>query len=202
MDSTATALARVNSFARAVKPDLPAVDVALAAVRELLARAELDYVLVGGLAVIHHGYVLATRDIHLLVDRDELARVEPLLASGGIERTSPKRLRHGATGVDLDLLFAGDPIPPRELARFPSPASVGRSARERDVVDLPGLIALKLQAGRHRDTADVVELLQTLDEGDYLGVEAALSAELRPRLVELRDDALEELRWRDRDGGR
>lgn len=194
---TATALARVNSFARAVKPDLPAVDVALVAVRELLTQGELDYVLVGGLAVIHHGYVRATRDIDLLVDRGELARVEPLLATGGIERTGPRRLRHGATEVDIDLLFAGDPIPPRERARFPSPAAVGRSAREKDVVDLPGLIALKLHAGRYRDLADVVGLLQDLDEGDYLRVEAILPEELRPRLFELRTDALEERRWRD-----
>lgn len=202
MESTAAALARVNAFGRAVKADLPAVDVALAAVRAALARGELDYVLVGGLAVIHHGYVRATRDIDLLVDRGELARVEPLLASAGIERTGAKRMRHGATGVDVDLLFAGDPIPPRERVRFPSPASVARSDREGDIVDLPALIALKLHAGRHRDLADVVGLLQDLDEGGYLRVEAALPEDLRPRLFELRTDALEERRWRDRDGGR
>jgi hypothetical protein len=185
-----------------MKPDLPAVEVALAELRKLLGRVALDYVLVGGLAVIHHGYVRATRDIDLLVDRDEIARIEPLLAEGGFERTSPQRLRHGASGVDVDLLFAGDSIPPRERVRFPSPASVGRSAREGDVVDLPDLVALKLQAGRHQDVADVVGLLQKLDEGEYLRLEAALGAELRPRLFELRTDALEERRWRDQDGER
>jgi aminoglycoside-2''-adenylyltransferase len=202
VDSTATALARITSFARAVKPDLPAIDVALAAVREVFARLELDYVLVGGLAVIHHGYVRATRDIDLLVERDDLGRVERLLGSGGFERTSQGHLCHSASGVDVDLLFAGDPIPPRERARFPSPAAVGRSTREGDVVDLPWLVALKLHAGRHRDLADVVGLIQELDEGDYLRLEAAVNVDLRPRLLELRTDALEERRWRDRDGKR
>jgi len=44
--------------------------------------------------------------------------------------------------------------------------------------------------------------LQRLDEREYLDVEAALAAGLRPRLFELRTIALEERRWGDRDGRR
>jgi hypothetical protein len=40
--------------------------------------------------------------------------------------------------------------------------------------------------------ADVVQLLQRLDEGRYLEIEAAMPPELRPELASLRRDALEE----------
>ena len=195
------AVARVNAFARAMKPDIPSVDVALADLREMLARAGVAYVLVGGLAVIHHGYVRATDDIDVLLDRDAVARTEPLLADGGFESSTERRWRHLGSGVNVDLLLAGE-LMPRGRDRYPHPGEVGRSQREADVVDLTGLIALKLQAGRYQDLADIVRLLQTLDEVDYLGVEAALAPDLRPRVFELREDALEERRWRDRDAER
>ena len=54
--------------------------------------------------------------------------------SAGFERASAKRWRHVESGVDVDLLFAGDPIPPHGRARFPDPDKVGRSDREADVV--------------------------------------------------------------------
>ena len=194
MESTAAALARVNAFGRAVKADLPAVDVALAELRALLARSRVSYALVGGVAVIHHGYERTTRDIDLLLDRAGVGRVAPLLHAAGFEASSERRWRHRSTGVDVDLLLAGEPMP-RERDRYPHPDDVGRSPRESDIVDLPALMALKLQAGRFRDEADVVELLQRLDESEYLNVEAALAPELRPRLFELRTVALEERRW-------
>jgi hypothetical protein len=199
VESTAAALARVNAFGRAVKPDLPAVEVALADLRAMLARAGVQYALVGGLAVIHHGYVRTTKDIDVLLDRDDATRILPLLDGADFEPSGQRRWRHRTTGVDVDLLFAGEPMP-REQARYPHPADVGRSRRESDIVDLATLMNLKLQAGRHRDTADVVELLQDLDEGTYLGIEATLPPHLRPRLFQLRLDALEERRWRERGG--
>lgn len=145
------ALAKVNAFARAIRPDVPAVEIALTELREMLARAGVTYVLVGGVAVVHHGYVRATRDIDLLLDREAAARVAPLLASAGFESSSEQRWHHRQTGVDVDLLFAGE-LMPREHDRYPRPDEIGRSSREADVVDLNGLIALKLRAGRYRAT--------------------------------------------------
>ena len=181
-------------------PDLPAVEVALADLRVLLARAEVPYALVGGIAVIHHGYVRTTQDIDLLLDRSELDRVVPLLNAGGFDTSGERRWQHRSTRVNVDLLFAGEPMP-RERDRYPSPADVGRSSREADIVDLPALVTLKLQAGRFRDEADVVELLQRLDEGEYLVVEAAVTPEVRPRLFELRTIAVDERRWDDHHSG-
>jgi hypothetical protein len=67
------------------------------------------------------------------------------------------------------------------------------SPRDPDVVALPGLLELKLRSRRHRDEADVVELLKRLDEAHFLEVEVAVPRDLRPRLTTLRRDALEEL---------
>ncbi|MCZ7649788.1 MAG: nucleotidyltransferase family protein [Thermoanaerobaculia bacterium] len=193
MESTAAALAGVTAFARAMRPDLPAFDEALAALRETLGRAAVPYALVGGLAVIHHGYLRTTRDLDLLVDRAELERALPELESAGFLRLAEHRLRHRATGAEVDLLFAGEARPRPGVPPYPDPRSLARSEREPDVVALPALVDLKLTAGRHQDLADVVALLKPLAEDDYLRLDAALRPELRRSLPGLRRDALEEL---------
>lgn len=194
MESTAVALAGATAFARAMRPELPVVEDGLLALRKLLARAQVSYALVGGVAVIHHGYVRATRDLDLLLERVDLARCLQHLAEFGFERSAENRLRHVASGVDVDLLFAGEPRPRPGAPPYPKPRDLARSPREHDVVALPGLVDLKLVAGRHQDLADVVALLKPLAEAAYLELESALRPELRASLFRLRRDALDELR--------
>lgn len=196
METTELALERVLAFGRAVKPDLPAVDSALVALRDLLASAGTAYVVVGGVAVVHHGYVRTTRDIDLIVEASDGSRLESILGGAGFERLRVNRWRHQASGVEVDLLFAGDPIPPAAKRRYPAPGAVARSPREGDIVDLPPLLELKLAAARHQDLADVVGLLGELDQVAYNNVEAAVEVSLRPQLAALRQDAMEERRWR------
>ena len=193
MQSTAVALAGATAFARAMRPELPVVEEGLVALRRLLAQADIPYALVGGVAVIHHGYVRATRDLDLLLERDGLDALTRHLAEHGFERSAPSRLRHVESGVDVDLLFAGDPRPRPGAPPYPGPHDLARSPRESDVVDLPGLLDLKLVAGRHQDLADVVALLKPLGESEYLALESALPPELRGQLYRLRRDALDEL---------
>ena len=196
MQSTAAALGSATAFARAMRPDLPLVEQALESARRLFAEAEVTYLLVGGVAVIHHGYVRTTRDLDVLLERRDASNLgEALLARHGFLRTAVNRLRHVASGADVDLLFAGDPRPRHGTPPYPSPGELGRSAREADVVDLRSLLDLKLTAGRHQDLADVVALLKPLDEASYLALEAGLRQELRSALLRLRRDALEELDW-------
>lgn len=193
MESTAVALARATAFARAMRPELPAVDQGLAALRGLLAEAGVPHALVGGVAVLHHGYVRATHYLDLLLARSDLSRLEPLLDRHGFTQTRANRLHHRPSRVDVDLLFAGEARPRPGAPPYPSPLALGRSPREPDVVDLPALLDLKLTAARHQDLADVVALLKALDEAGYLAAESALRPELRPQLARLRRDALDEL---------
>jgi hypothetical protein len=192
VDSTAEALARLRRFAGSVNAELPPVDVALGDLRKLLEDAGVAFRIVGGVAVIHHGYARTTEDLDVLVASGSAPRIDAKLAAHGFARASPSRLRHLSTGVRVDVLVAGEPLP-RGTGVYPPPDTLGASQRDPHVVDLRGLVELKLVAGRHRDVADVVELLKGLDEVRYTEVESAVSPGLRPELARLRRDALEEL---------
>jgi hypothetical protein len=196
VDPTADVLARLRRFARPMNSDLPSVDVALGEVRRLLEDAGVRFKLVGGVAVVHHGYARTTEDVDVLVESDALARLPGALESHGFERVSASRLRHVASGVRVDLLIAGTPMPRTGSGKYPSPDALLASARDPSVVGLAGLLELKLRAHRHRDIADVVELLKRLDEAHFTEAEAHVARELRPELASLRQDALEEI-----DGG-
>jgi hypothetical protein len=98
------------------------------------------------------------------------------------------------SGVRVDILVEGAPLPREGAGAYPSPHELGASARDPDVVDLQGLIELKLRARRHQDIADIVALLQQLDDAHFLELEAGVERSLRPALTCLREDAIEELR--------
>ncbi len=148
---------------------------------------------VGGVAVVHHGYARTTAGVDVLLESEGPARLRPLLASHGFEAIGELRLRHAATGVRVDLLVAGSPMPRAGSGAYPSPGTLEPSPRDPRIVGLPGLFGLKLRARRHQDLADVVALLKGLDEARYTEVEAAVNRDLRPALAGLRRDALEEL---------
>jgi hypothetical protein len=196
VDPTADVLARLRRFARPMNSDLPSVDVALGEVRRLLQDAGVRFKLVGGVAVVHHGYARTTEDVDVLVESDAGVRLQGSLESHGFERVSESRLRHVASGVRVDLLVAGTPMPRAGSGKYPSPDALLASPRDPSVIGLAGLLELKLRSHRHRDIADVVELLKRLDEAHFTEAEARVARELRPELASLRQDALEEL-----DGG-
>ncbi len=184
-----------------MKPDLERVDVALAAVRALFHAAELPFKIAGGLAVIHHGYERLTNDVDVLVAKDAVGKLAELLPEHGFSQVSAERLCHDTTRVRIDLLREGRCLRgPRAAAPLPSPLDVAGSDRDPEVVALPVLIDLKIDAGRRQDIADVVRLLMRLDDGAYIALEAAVRAVHRSELAELRDEALQELAWDDANG--
>ncbi len=195
-DATTTRLARLRCFAQAMEPESSPVDQALPRLRALLRAAGVAFKIVGGVAVVHHGYQRTTVDLDVLIEADDLARLDAeLLAVFGFVRTSAARLTHQATGVRVDLLISGQTLPRPGSQPFPSPASVEASLRDPEVIGLAGLLALKLQAARHRDTSDVVELLKRLDPADYQQLEARMDPGQRSELYRLWQDALEEKSW-------
>jgi hypothetical protein len=176
-----------------MSPDLPPVDLVLAEVRALMADAGAAFKIVGGVAVVHHGYPRTTEDVDVLIGADALPRIDAKLAAHGFERAGASRLRHTASGVLVDLLVAGSALPRAGAGVYPSPETVGGSPRDAQVADLPTLIDLKLRARRHRDVADVVELLKRIDDAHYIDLESRVDASLRADLAKLRQDALDEL---------
>jgi hypothetical protein len=121
-----------------------------------------DGVLVGGLAVGAHGYVRATDDVDF-VTRSPLGEVRKRLAALGIET----ELRRGDVREgDFDCLKGSidgtrfDVMPRLVPLEWERAIEVALSARKRlRVVDLDGLIRLKLRAQGPRDLMDVAALV-------------------------------------------
>ncbi|MEO8875124.1 MAG: hypothetical protein ABI461_06010 [Polyangiaceae bacterium] len=173
--------------------EIAPIDEALPAVRALFADARVFFKIIGGVAVVHHGYARLTEDIDLLVDSAEQPALDIVLAKNGFTRESRTRLRHVLTGVRVDLLFAGEPGPRAGEPAYPSRNAVMVSVDDADVVSLSTLITMKLRARRHQDLADVVALLKLADEARFVSLEAEIPNDLRPALADLRRDANEEL---------
>lgn len=121
------ALEGVLDLAAEVRTTVNRVDRALPSLRALLEAAGADYKLVGGVAVVHHGYVRTTQDVDVLLERAATDRLDPLLADFGFERLSRSRLRHHETGVVVDLLLEGDPMPRPGSPPYPSPSALAGS---------------------------------------------------------------------------
>ncbi len=140
-----------------------------------LNAAAVDYVVIGGWAVIAHGYVRATKDVDVLVADTPTVRRQVTEALAGL----------GATRLNGSALSAESPMPDQgwqvqtTLGRVdvlldgPPPldlASVKADAIPRTIDGTPVLItglghltAFKRLAGRLSDRADLEELERVLE---------------------------------------
>lgn len=154
-----------------------------------LNRAEVRYLVVGGLAVVAHGFVRFTADIDLVLDPDPAATGRAIAALAGLgyrprapvpfeafadplQRAAWAREkgltvfsvfsdRHPATEIDL---FVKTPFDFERVYadadRFEVAAGV-----EATFVSRADLIAMKRKAGRPQDLKDVAELEATPGSG-------------------------------------
>jgi len=118
-------------------------------------------VVIGGLAVNHHGYMRVTADVDILVARGEaVALYRRLRAESGWKRYA-EGFKNTELGVGLDICVEGERTAPRSTEEFPDPAQlVTVDVEPLPVPALSELLALKVMSGRARDDADVVELLK------------------------------------------
>ena len=135
-----------------------------------LNSAEVEYVLIGGLAVISHGVVRATRDVDAIVaDNDEnLARIEALVEVWGATRPDGSPIPEGwvLAGRALNLATPHgevDLIPERSVGQ--DYAGLAQRSSIRRVEDIPApivgladLAAIKRAAGRPADDLDLARL--------------------------------------------
>lgn len=145
------------------------------AIGKALENHGIPYALAGAVAANAHGYLRATRDVDVLLNREDLCTaVESISGRGWTPRYAGSRrsFKDAENGVDVDFLVSGE-FPgdgkPKPVA-FPSlaPQRGGIVPQKVDglcVLPLVDLIELKLAsgssaAGRMKDLADVQELIK------------------------------------------
>ncbi len=142
-------------------PDADAIETAATTLAAALGEAA---VLVGGLAVSAWGYVRATDDVDF-VARLTATEVMARLAKAGIES---RVLKGDVLDGDIPWCvkgriagFAFDVLPPLVPLEFERAVVVSLGGgREVRVVDLDGLLRLKLRAGGPQDLLDAAQLLR------------------------------------------
>lgn len=137
---------------------------------EDLNEAGVRYVLIGGIALIRHGVVRATRDIDAVFDPDveNVERIKSLAAQWGATRpdgsplpgesiSSERSIHLRTPGGDLDLVA--------EKAAGVSFDALSSRAEVKKVDGVPApicsltdLVAMKRAVGRERDLVDLADL--------------------------------------------
>lgn len=139
------------------------------ALDHLLRAVGCPSVLGGGWAVWRHGFLgRVTQDVDIVLPAshvDEFLRVASVSGFDVLPRQPGRwpKLVHKGTGVQVDILPEGErPGTPSRPAptTLPHPATLGAASGKLRYITLPGLIELKIAAGRARDESDVVELLR------------------------------------------
>jgi hypothetical protein len=144
------------------------------ALREIARRLDelhIPYAVVGGMALVAHGYARTTVDVDVLITPEGLDAAHRSLEGLGYVPpfAGSKNLRDTQTGVQIEFLVTGQ-YPgdgkPKPVA-FPDPAAASTEIDGIRFAKLPTLIELKLASGmtnpgRLRDLADVQELIRVL----------------------------------------
>jgi len=140
-------------------------DEAIAALRAHADAVGARLLLIGGVAVIRHGYRRTTKDRDLLVSHRQVGQLaDRLMDDPAWERLEVRQYAflHRATGMPVDFLVSGDLMQVGRPYVFPDPADLEMVEGIEGVpcVGLHELLYLKLLAGRMRDLADVMELVK------------------------------------------
>lgn len=142
-------------------------------VTKRLREHGIDHAVVGGMALVLHGYVRVTAGVDLVTTAAGLVAIHDGLVGKGLVPAFPgarKTFQDSETGVRVEIITTGDypgdgkPKP----VRFPDPRDVAVDRGGISVIALPKLIELKLASGlsaehrRLRDLADVQDLIIAL----------------------------------------
>lgn len=140
-----------------------------------LPEIGVPYAILGGMALVAHGYRRTTEGVDILITPEGFERAHEKLVGLGYRPAfeKSKNLRDTRTGVQIKLIttggFPGDGKP--KPVAFPDPDTVAVEIDGICYVNLPTLVELKLASGmtnpgRLRDLADVQELVRALGLGD------------------------------------
>lgn len=145
--------------------------IALANLARDLKAHNIDYMVIGALALFEHGYVRLTEDIDLVMTREGLEKFHRELIGLGYVPAFPgakKRLRATTEGISIEIMTTGE-YPGDGKSKpvsMPDPSTASTEIDGIRIVTLEKLIELKLASGmtaphRLKDLADVQELIKT-----------------------------------------
>ena len=133
----------------------------------------IDWAIVGGVATRAYMPERMTKDMDILVHRDDGNAVIARLEQAGYQTVSPLAvpgyLLLSPEGVEVDVLFGDDPWLKNALVR------ATRDPAGYPVIGLPYLIILKMAAQRPQDWADVSRMLGWAAEAELDEVRAAVA---------------------------
>jgi hypothetical protein len=161
---------RLNTLVAMVDEISQGRDETLAALRAVADQVGAELVLVGGAAVIRHGYQRTTKDRDVLVDYRRVRQLaDTLWDDPNWERLEIREYTfvYKPTGLNVDFLVSRDLITMGRPYYFPDVNRVETVAPIEGipVIGLNDLVWLKLLAGRLRDLADIMELCK-LHQGE------------------------------------
>ena len=149
---------------------------------------QIDYAVIGALALLAHGYPRFTEDIDIIVTPQGLVKFhEELIGLGYVPafQGARKRLRSTRDGTPIELIAAGE-YPgdgkPKPIA-FPVPSEASTEIDGIKFLTLEKLVELKLASGmtapdRLKDLADVQELIK------MRGLDSEFAEKLHPYVRE------------------
>jgi hypothetical protein len=108
--------------------------------------------IIGGMAVAAHNYPRYTNDIDIIVKSSDAKKLADYLLSINYEDIGQNKLKH-VDGAIVNICAEG--VHAGSLS-FPAPQNISGVS----IADLPFLLALKSEANRYKDRADVVELIK------------------------------------------
>ena len=160
-----------------------------------LEERGIDYMVIGAVALLAHGYPRFTEDIDLVMTAEGLQKFHEELVGLGYVPAFPgarKRLRSTTDNVSIEVMttgeYPGDGKP--KPVSMPEPAQASTEIDGIKVVTLEKLIELKLASGisapdRLKDLADVQELIKIRK----LGADFALKLDpyVRAKYLELEE---------------
>jgi hypothetical protein len=165
----------------------------LARLSDDLKEHRIDYMVIGAVALLAHGYPRFTEDIDLVMTAEGLEKFHGELVGRGYAPSFPgarKRLRSTTDNVSIEVMtsgeYPGDGKP--KPIRMPIPATASQEIDGIKFVTLEKLIELKLASGisagdRLKDLADVQELIKIRKlDADFA---QKLDPYVRPKFIEL-----------------
>lgn len=185
-----------------LQPDFGAYVMAVQRVEELLRRVTtalaqtgIPHAIIGGNAVaawisaIDPDAARTTKDVDLLIRRDDLGRIADVLRPAGLVPAEVLGVSMFVDAKDpspksgVHLLFANEPIRPDDPCPAPDPEKSRIGVLGYRIIELPELVKMKLLAFRLRDQTHLVDMLSVgLIDASW---KAQMPAELQGRFQQV-----------------